>query len=159
MSGGFLDQGGMASTVLKARCARPPWGQACPQLGPLTGRDPSGSTRLGGVTIPLSVLRMSVCVSVHSRAWLPSSAFTYVEPKVLVNYWYHSYGAQFLCWRLTSRETTRPLPIKGGGGAKCAKGKQNAHFSRGQKLTHSPVHEEKHAEHHHTTLTDASLGR
>ena len=29
--------------------------------------------------------------------------------------------------------------------AKCAKGIQNAHFSKGQKLTHSPAHEEKHA--------------
>ena len=30
--------------------------------------------------------------------------------------------------------------------AKCAKGIQNAHFSKGQKLTHSPAREEKHAE-------------
>ena len=29
--------------------------------------------------------------------------------------------------------------------AKCAKGIQNAHFYKGQKLTHSPAHEEKHA--------------
>ena len=29
--------------------------------------------------------------------------------------------------------------------AKCAKGIQNARFSKGQKLTHSPAHEEKHA--------------
>ena len=27
----------------------------------------------------------------------------------------------------------------------CAKGKQNAHFSKGHKLTHSPTHVEKHA--------------
>ena len=27
----------------------------------------------------------------------------------------------------------------------CAKGIQNAHFSKGQKLTHSPAHVEKHA--------------
>ena len=33
-----------------------------------------------------------------------------------------------------------------GGAAKCAKGIQNAHFSRGQKLTHSHAREEKHAE-------------
>ena len=31
-----------------------------------------------------------------------------------------------------------------GGVAKCAKGIQNAHFAKGQKLTHSPAHEEKH---------------
>ena len=30
--------------------------------------------------------------------------------------------------------------------AKCAKGIQNAHFSRGQKLTYYPAREEKHAE-------------
>ena len=29
--------------------------------------------------------------------------------------------------------------------AKCAKGIQKAHFSKGQKLTHSPANEEKHA--------------
>ena len=29
--------------------------------------------------------------------------------------------------------------------AKCAKGIQNAHFAKGQRLTHSPAHEEKHA--------------
>ena len=39
-----------------------PWGQACPQLGPLTGPDPWSSTLPYRVTIPLSVLRMSVCV-------------------------------------------------------------------------------------------------
>ena len=30
--------------------------------------------------------------------------------------------------------------------AKCAKGIQNAHFSNGQKLTHTPTGEEKHTE-------------
>ena len=99
--GGFLDQGGMASKVFKTRCVYPPWGQACPQLGPLTGSDPLGSTSLGGVTAPLSVLHMSVCVSLLSPAGLSSTAFTDVGPKVLVSYWYHSYGAQFLCWHLT----------------------------------------------------------
>ena len=29
--------------------------------------------------------------------------------------------------------------------AKCAKGTRNANFSKGQKLTHSPAREEKHA--------------
>ena len=33
-------------------------------------------------------------------------------------------------------------------------------FAKGQKLTHTPAHEEKHAgqEHHYTTLTNASTG-
>ena len=90
----------MASKVLKTRCAYPPWGQARPQLGPLTGPDPWDSTCLGVVTILLSVLHMSVCVSLLKPAWLPSTTFTDVGPKVLVSYWYHSYCAQFLCWRL-----------------------------------------------------------
>ena len=113
--GGFLDQGGMASKVLKVRCAHLPCGQACPQLGPLTDPDPWGSTSLGGVTIPLSVLRMSVCVSPLSPSWLPSSAFTGVGRKVLVSYWYHSYGCQFLCRRLTFGETAKALPTRGEG--------------------------------------------
>ena len=33
-----------------------------------------------------------------------------------------------------------------GGVANCTKGIQNAHFSRGQKVTHSPAREEKNAE-------------
>ena len=46
-------------------------------------------------------------------------------------------------------KTAKALPTRGGGGVdKCAEGIQNAHFSKGQKLTHSPVREEKDAEHH-----------
>ena len=33
-----------------------------------------------------------------------------------------------------------------GGVAKCGNGIQNAYFSKGQKLTHSPARVEKHAE-------------
>ena len=42
--------------------------------------------------------------------------------------------------------------------AKCVEGIQNAHFSEGQKLTHSPTREEKHAKQEtpYTTLTNAS---
>ena len=79
----------------------PPLGQACPQLGPLTGPDAWGSILLDCVTIPLSVLRMSVCVSRHSPAWPQRAAFTDVRPKVLISYYDHSYGAQFLCWPLS----------------------------------------------------------
>ena len=57
---------------------------------------------LTGFTIPLCVLRMSVCVSRFSPAWLPG--FPDVGPKVLIRYYYHSYGAQFLCWRLSLGE-------------------------------------------------------
>ena len=40
----------------------------------------------------------------------------------------------------------KPYLLEGGGVAKCAKGIQNAPFSKGQKATHSPAREEKHAE-------------
>ena len=42
-------------------------------------------------------------------------------------------------------KTAKALPTRGEGVAKYAKGMQNAHFSKGQKLTHSPAHEERHA--------------
>ena len=52
---------------------------------------------LTGFTIPLCVLRMSVFLSLLSPAWLPRPGFADVGPKVLIRYYYHSYGAQFLC--------------------------------------------------------------
>ena len=105
----------MANKVLKTRCAYLPLGQWCPQLGPLSGADPWGSTRLGGFTIPLSVLRMSVSVSLLSLAWLPPTTFADVGPKVLVRYWYHSYGAQFRFWCLTFGEAAKALPTREKG--------------------------------------------
>ena len=69
----FYSRGERQARCSEARCVHSPWGQACPQLGPLTGPDPWGSTLRDGVTIPLSVLRMSVCVSLHSPAWLPET--------------------------------------------------------------------------------------
>ena len=58
---------------------------------------------------------MSVCVSILSSGWLPSSAFTDVESRILVSYWYHSYGAQFVCSRLIFGETAKALPTRGEG--------------------------------------------
>ena len=87
----------MASKMMKGKVSPPSLGTNVP----LTGPDPWGYTRLGGVTIPLTVLRMSVCVSTLSPAWLQSPAFTDVRQKVVASYWYHSYGAQFLCCRLS----------------------------------------------------------
>ena len=72
--------------------------------------------------------------------------FADLGPKVLIRYYYHSYGAQFLCWRLSFGEDGKSATYQRGGVAKCAKGTQNAHFSNGQKLTHSPTREEKHVE-------------
>ena len=37
------------------------------------------------------------------------------ESTVLVSYWYHSYGAQFLCWRLCMGEEGKTLPTRGEG--------------------------------------------
>ena len=69
----FYFRGERQGRCCEARCVHPPWGQACPQLGPLIGPDPWGSTLPYRVAIPLSVLRMSVCVSLHSPAWLPET--------------------------------------------------------------------------------------
>ena len=71
--------------------------------------------------------------------------FAELGPKVLIKNQYHFYGAQFLCWRLSFGEDGESPTYRRGGVAKCAKGIQNIHFSNGQKLTHSPAHEEKHA--------------
>ena len=43
-------------------------------------------------------------------------------------------------------ERQKPYLLEREGVAKCAKGTQNAYCSEGQKLTHSPAHEEKAAE-------------
>ena len=59
---------------------------------------------LTGFTIPLSVLRMSVCVSLLSPSCLPGTGFADVGAKVLIRYYYHPYGAQFLCCRLSLGE-------------------------------------------------------
>ena len=90
---------------------------------------------------------MSVYVSPHSPAWLPWINFAVVGPKVLIRYYYHSYGTQSLCWRLSFKENSKRPTYWRGEVAKCAKGIQNAHFSKGQKLIYSPTREEKHPEH------------
>ena len=89
---------------------------------------------------------MSVCVSLHSGAWLPQTGFADVGPKVLIRYYDHSDGGQFLYWCLSFGEDDKSPTYQRRGVAKCAKGIQNANFCNGQKLTHSPTREEKHAE-------------
>ena len=89
-----------------------------------------------------------VCLYVSHFSFRPGShkpGFADVGPKVLIRYYYHSYGAQVLCWRLSLGEDGKRPTYQRGGVAKCAKGIQNAHFSKGQKLTHSRAHVEKHA--------------
>ena len=88
-----------------------------------------------------------LCVShFTSRRGSREVGFAAVGPKVLIRYYYHFYGAQFLCWRLSFGEDSKSPTYWRGGVVKCAQGIQNAHFSQGQKLTHSPAREEKHAE-------------
>ena len=131
----FYSRGELQANCNEARCVHPPWGQACPQLGPLTGPDPWGSTLPNRDTIPLSVPRMSVSVS------LPGVAPRESPSHVLLP----------LLWRPLSvlapflGEDGKSPTYQRGGVAKCAKGLQNARFSKGQKLTHSPAGEEKHA--------------
>ena len=89
-----------------------------------------------------------VCLYVSHFTPRPGSrrlGFADVGPKVLIRYYYHSYCAQFLCWRLSFEEDGKRPTYCWEGVAKCAKGIQNARFSKGKKLTHSPAHEEKHA--------------
>ena len=43
-------------------------------------------------------------------------------------------------------EPQKPYLLESEGLAKCAKGIQNAHSSKGQKPTHSPAREERHPE-------------
>ena len=75
---------------------------------------------LTGFTIPLSVLRMSVCVSLPSRHGPGRPGFADVGPKVLIRYYYHSYGSQFLCWCLSfGRRRQKPYLLEGRGGQVC----------------------------------------
>ena len=74
------------------------------------------------------------------------SGFADLGPKVLIRYYYHPYGAQFLCWRLSFGEDGISPTYWRGGVPKCAEGIQNAQFSEGQKLTHSRARKEKHSE-------------
>ena len=69
-------------------------------------------------------------------------AFADVGPKVLIRYYYHSYGTQFLCWRLSLAEA---LPTRGEGGPSVLRAYKTPIVATAQKLTHSPAHEEKHA--------------
>ena len=79
-------------------------------------------------------------------------------PKVLIRYYYNSYGAIFLCWRLSFRgRRQKPYLLEGRGGQVCW-GMHNADFSEGQKL-HTPLPTGKSTrerKHHYTTLTNAS---
>ena len=68
-----------------------------------------------------------------------------VRPKVLIRYYYHSYGAQFLCWRLSLGKTAKALPTRGEGWPSVLRAYKTPFLSKGQKLTHSAAHEEKHA--------------
>ena len=70
--------------------------------------------------------------------------FADVGPKVLIRYNYHSYVAQFLCCRLCFGENSKSVTWEREGVAKYVEGIQNAHFCKGQKITHSPAREEKH---------------
>ena len=79
--------------------------------------------------------------------------FADVGPKVLVRYWYHSYGAQFLCCRLSLGKTANALPTTGEGWPSVLRAYKTPIFAKGQKLTHSPAHEEKHAGHRRVIRT------
>ena len=69
-----------------ARCAFPPWGQASPQLGPLTGPDPWGSTLPYRVYLtPKCATHVCVCLTFLSGVAPESTGFADVGRKVLVS--------------------------------------------------------------------------
>ena len=100
MNGGLLHQGGMTSKV------------CLPSLGTSepTVRTPDWSRPMGfypslqGLPYPY-VCYICLCVSHFSpRRGSRRPGFADVGPKVLNRYYHHSYGAQFLCWRLSLGE-------------------------------------------------------
>ena len=75
-----------------------------------TVRTPDWSRPMGfysslqGLPYPY-VCYVCLCVSHFSpRRGSRRPGFADVGPKVLIRYYYHSYGAQFLCWRLSLGE-------------------------------------------------------
>ena len=125
----------------------PPLGTSEP-----TVRTPDWSRPMGfypslqGLPYPY-VCYVCLCVSSFSpRRGSRKPGFADVGPKVLIRYYYHSYGAQFLCWRLSLGEDGRnALPTRGEGWPSVLRAYKRPIFANGQKLTHSPAHEEKHA--------------
>ena len=74
---------------------------------------------LQGLPYPY-VCYVCLCVSHFSPrrgSWRPG--FADVGPKVLIRYYYHSYGAQFLCWRLSLGNDGKPYLLEGRGGQVC----------------------------------------
>ena len=99
-----------------------------------------------------------VCVCLPSLPGVGSlSGFAEVGQTVLIRYYYHFFGAQFLCWPLSFGEDGKSPTYYRGGVAKCAEGIQNTNCSKGQNLTHSPAYEENQAEQrkNSTTVTNA----
>ena len=80
------------------------------ETGEPTVRTPDCSRPMGlypslqGLPYPY-VCYVCLCVSHFSpRGGSRRPGFADVRPKVLSRYYYHSYGAQFLCWRLSLGE-------------------------------------------------------
>ena len=115
-----------------------------------TVRTPDWSRPMGfypslqGLPYP-SVCYVCLCVS-HFPPQRGSRrpGFADVGPKVLIRYYYHSYGAQFLCLRLSWGKTAKALPTRGEGWPSVLRAYKTPIFAKGQKLTHSPAHVEKH---------------
>ena len=51
-----------------------------------------------------SYIRSSLDQYLSTDSSVLRPGFADVGPKVLIRYYYHSYGAQFLCWRLSLGE-------------------------------------------------------
>ena len=116
-----------------------------------TVRTPDWSRPMGfypsiqGLPYPY-VCYVCLCVSHFSpRRGSRRPGFADVGPKVLIRYYYHSYGAQFLCCAYPWGKTAKALPTTGEGWPSVLRAYKTPIFATGQKLTHSPAHEVKHA--------------
>ena len=61
----YYSRGERQARCYEARCVHPPWGQACPQLGPLNGPDP-WSSALSYRAYHTSKCAMNVCMCLTS---------------------------------------------------------------------------------------------
>ena len=81
----YYTRGELQARCYEARCVFPPWGQASPQLGPLTGPDPWGSTLPYWVYhTPMCATYVCVCLTSLPGVAPNSMGLADVGPKVLV---------------------------------------------------------------------------
>ena len=87
-----------------------------------------------------------LCVSHFSpRRGSRRPGFADVGPKVLIRYYNQSYGANFCAGAYPLGKTAKALPTSGERWPSVLRAYKTPIFPKGQKLTHSRAHVEKHA--------------